>query len=283
MTVIAVVAMGEMGAGVAARLVERGARVLTSLAGRSEASAKRAAAAGVHGDRRRRADRGSRDVPVDRAACRGRRDRRAVPAADREGGEEAGLYRLQRDRAADACMRSRRRSPHKKLPFLDGSIIGAAPRPDGSSPRLYMSGPIKGEADTLKRSGIDTRVLSTTLGDASTLKMSYAGITKGFQALGASMALGAGRNGAQAEPRRGVEVQPAAALRLALEGAAEHVRQGLSLGRRDARDRKVPAAGAGRLDHADRAPPISTSTSPRTIATGPQSEIISTLNRFIGR
>ena len=40
MTTIAVVAMGEMGAGVAARLVERGARVLTSLAGRSEASAK---------------------------------------------------------------------------------------------------------------------------------------------------------------------------------------------------------------------------------------------------
>ncbi len=58
-------------------------------------------------------------------------------------------------------------------------------------------GPIKAEADTLKQLGIDTRVLSTTLGDASTLKMSYAGITKGFQALGASMALGAGRNGAQ--------------------------------------------------------------------------------------
>ena len=85
----------------------------------------------------------------------------------------------------------------KGLPFLDGSIIGAAPRPDGSSPRLYMSGPIKGEAETLKQLGIDTRVLSSNLGDASTLKMSYAGITKGFQALGASMALGAGRNGAQ--------------------------------------------------------------------------------------
>ena len=29
-----------------------------------------------------------------------------------------------------------------------------------------MSGAIKGEADTLKQLGIDTRVLSTTLGDA---------------------------------------------------------------------------------------------------------------------
>src|SRR5437868_2984004 len=47
MTRIAVVAMGEMGSGVARRLVERGAKVVTSLAGRSGASAERARAAGV--------------------------------------------------------------------------------------------------------------------------------------------------------------------------------------------------------------------------------------------
>ena len=44
---VAVIAMGEMGSGVAARLVERGAGVRTSLAGRSAASAGRAKAAGV--------------------------------------------------------------------------------------------------------------------------------------------------------------------------------------------------------------------------------------------
>src|SRR5271166_1142947 len=44
---IAVIAMGEMGSGVARRLVERGARVLTSLDGRSSASVDRAKAAGV--------------------------------------------------------------------------------------------------------------------------------------------------------------------------------------------------------------------------------------------
>src|SRR3954469_16869117 len=44
---VAVIAMGEMGAGVARRLTKRGARVLTSLAGRSAASAERAAQAGV--------------------------------------------------------------------------------------------------------------------------------------------------------------------------------------------------------------------------------------------
>ena len=44
---VAVVAQGAMGAGVGARLVERGLHVITSLAGRSEASAKRAKGAGM--------------------------------------------------------------------------------------------------------------------------------------------------------------------------------------------------------------------------------------------
>ena len=44
---VAVVAQGAMGAGVGGRLAERGLRVVTSLAGRSEDSAKRAKAAGM--------------------------------------------------------------------------------------------------------------------------------------------------------------------------------------------------------------------------------------------
>src|SRR5215471_17242195 len=44
---IAVIAPGEMGAGIGLRLHERGARVITSLAGRSAASAKRAERAGM--------------------------------------------------------------------------------------------------------------------------------------------------------------------------------------------------------------------------------------------
>ena len=44
---VAVIAMGEMGSGVARRLTDRGARVITSLEGRSGASAERARAAGV--------------------------------------------------------------------------------------------------------------------------------------------------------------------------------------------------------------------------------------------
>ena len=44
---IAVIAPGEMGAGIGQRLRERGARVITSLAGRSAASGKRAERAGM--------------------------------------------------------------------------------------------------------------------------------------------------------------------------------------------------------------------------------------------
>src|SRR6476661_5182719 len=44
---IAVIAMGEMGSGVARRLHERGATVITSLAGRSAASGARAQKAGA--------------------------------------------------------------------------------------------------------------------------------------------------------------------------------------------------------------------------------------------
>src|SRR5690606_1422334 len=47
MTRIVVVAMGQMGAAMAGRLVENGAEVVTSLGGRSAASVERAKAAGV--------------------------------------------------------------------------------------------------------------------------------------------------------------------------------------------------------------------------------------------
>ena len=42
-TTVAIVAMGDMGSEVGRSLVEKGARVLTSLEGRSRASAERAA------------------------------------------------------------------------------------------------------------------------------------------------------------------------------------------------------------------------------------------------
>ena len=45
---VAVIAQGAMGAGIGGRLVQRGLKVVTSLAGRSHASVERAAAAGMN-------------------------------------------------------------------------------------------------------------------------------------------------------------------------------------------------------------------------------------------
>lgn len=279
MTVIAVVAMGEMGAGVAARLVERGARVLTSLAGRSSASEGRAKAAGVS--------------IVDDAALIAEAEMllSIVPPSVASATAERFLPLIEKAARKPVFIDCNAIAPQtlnviaatftaKKLPFIDASIIGAAPKPDGSSPRLYMSGPITSEADTLKQLGLDARVLSATLGDASALKMSYAGITKGFQALGASMVLGAGRNGAAesfveelkaSQPqlfawlsrqlpsmydkayRWDGEMREIAKFLLPEQGASEMLTGAANLYEHIAADNRV----------------------------GPQSEIISTLNRFV--
>jgi 3-hydroxyisobutyrate dehydrogenase-like beta-hydroxyacid dehydrogenase len=197
MAVIAVVAMGEMGAGVAHRLVERGAHVLTSLAGRSAASAERARAAGVE--------------IVDDAALIARADMvlSIVPPAVAATTAERFLPLVERATNKPVFIDCNAVAPQtlqaiaepflqRVLPFGDASIIGTAPRANGYSPRLYMCGPIAREAEILKTFGVETRFVSNTLGDAKAIKMAYAGITKGLLAIGASMALGAARAGAAA-------------------------------------------------------------------------------------
>jgi len=282
MTTVAVVAMGEMGAGVAARLVERGARVLTSLAGRSEASSKRANAAGVKvvddATLIAEAEMFLSIVPPSAAGATAERFLPLIQKADRKP-----VYIDCNAIAPQTLAAIAKMFGDKGLPFIDGSIIGGAPRKgDGSSPRLYMSGPIKGEAETLKQLGIDTRVLSTTLGDASTLKMSYAGITKGFQALGASMALGAGRNGAQeslVEELKFSQPQLYGWLSKSMPSMYDKAY------RWDGEMREIakfllPEQGASTMltGAADLYVHIAEDN-----RAGPTSEIISTLNRFVGR
>ena len=81
-------------------------------------------------------------------------------------------------------------------PFVDAGIIGSPPPPkEGKGPRFYASGPQAPRFATLKNYGLDVRVLEGPLSAASAMKMSYAGITKGTQALGAVMMLAATRAG----------------------------------------------------------------------------------------
>jgi len=80
-------------------------------------------------------------------------------------------------------------------PFVDAGIIGAPPKPNDAGPRFYASGPHAPRFAALKDFGLDVRVLGGPMNAASAVKMSYAGITKGTQALGAAMLLAATRGG----------------------------------------------------------------------------------------
>ena len=195
MTAIAVVSMGEMGSGIAGLLVENGARVMTSLEGRGAASLSRAKAAGVEifddAEMIEQAELVLSFVPPSAA---GATAQRFLPLIKCSAAKP--MFLECNAIAPQTVIALSKPFAEQGLRFGDASIIGPSPKTGGTSPRFYMSGPVREEADLLHLFGLDTRVLSDALGDASALKMAYAGINKGFQAIGAAMALGAVRNGA---------------------------------------------------------------------------------------
>ena len=81
-----------------------------------------------------------------------------------------------------------------KVSYVDGSIIGAPPR-ENFFPRFYVSGNNANKIDFLDGIGIEVRVLSDQVGDASALKMAYASITKGTTALYAGALIVAKKTG----------------------------------------------------------------------------------------
>ncbi len=196
---IVVVAQGEMGAAVGQRLHARGAAVKTSLKGRSEASRMRAREAGM--------------IPVDddlalvtgvdfvlsivppgeakafaerMAPVLAKLDRKPV-FADCNALAPATVRDVAAAIAPSGCV------------FADIGILGAPPSPSGTGgPRLYASGPGARSALALKDYGIDVRLIDGGIGEASAVKMGYACLTKGTQAIGASMMLGAMRNNVSA-------------------------------------------------------------------------------------
>jgi 3-hydroxyisobutyrate dehydrogenase-like beta-hydroxyacid dehydrogenase len=77
--------------------------------------------------------------------------------------------------------------------YADAGIIGPPPQanPAGTGTRFYVSGPAAKDVARLSEFGVPFPVLDGPIGAASALKMSYAGITKGFTAVAAAMVLGA--------------------------------------------------------------------------------------------
>lgn len=195
MTTIGVIGMGAMGSGVARRIVEGGGRVVTDVAGRSAATIARAEAAG--------AEAVSATEVVEQSSI----ILSVIPPSSAPE-VAAAYYELIRassnkpiyidfNAIAPQTLHAIA-EPYLAagLPFGDGSILGAPPVSGRPGPRLYMSGPVIGAGKILRGLGFDIRVLSDGLGDASGLKMAYAGINKGMIALASAIAIGAARSGA---------------------------------------------------------------------------------------
>jgi 3-hydroxyisobutyrate dehydrogenase-like beta-hydroxyacid dehydrogenase len=191
---IAVIAPGEMGAGIGQRLHERGARVITSLAGRSDGSRQRAERAGMAAvasdDEIVKAAIILSVVPPKDAAGLAARLKPAIARADAKP-IYVDCNAVAPQTAAEIGAILAGSGAH----YVDGGIIGAPPTPTTAGARLYVSGERARDVVRLNSFGLDVRLLDGPIGAASALKMSYAGITKGFTAISALMMLGATRAG----------------------------------------------------------------------------------------
>lgn len=192
---IVVIAAGEMGAAIGQRLRLRGATVRTSLTGRSAATVARAEAAGliaIDDDAQlvEGADFVLSVMPPGEAKALAQR---LVPALKAQA--KKPVFVDCNALAPSTVREIARVIMPTGCSFADVGILGGPPPKEGNvSPRLYVSGDGAQRFLALKEFGLDVRFLEGVVGEASAVKMGYACLTKGTQAIGAAMMLGALRN-----------------------------------------------------------------------------------------
>ena len=194
MTTIGLFAQGEMGAGIGGRLVASGLDVLTVLDGRSVASAKRAAAAGMKSaawPEMAHVDIFISLVPPSEALPLATR-MAALFQAEAATPLYADLNAINPKTAQEVA----RIVGQAGCEFADGSICGSPPAPGRPSPAIYASGPGAKALGALSKYGLDVRVMDAPIGAASAVKICQAGFTKGYTALASVVALAAMRYGA---------------------------------------------------------------------------------------
>jgi 3-hydroxyisobutyrate dehydrogenase-like beta-hydroxyacid dehydrogenase len=167
MPTVGIVSPGAMGSAVGASLLRGGARVVSTLAGRSGRTERLARAAGLEllptlAEVVDAADVVLSIVPPDQAV--------AVAA-------ELSGARLVVDLNAVSPETARRISKE-----VDGSISGPPPAAAGTT-RIYLSGPRAPEVAALPFNGIEVIVVGREVGLASAVKMSTASVYKGSTAL----------------------------------------------------------------------------------------------------
>ena len=178
---VAVVAAGEMGAAVAARLVKHGCSVFTTLEGRSDASKKRASNAGMQ------------DVPFNELAARAEWILSILPPSEAFNFAQRVVNTATNRKDKLIFVDCNAVSPKtvKKIAglfeptsirFVDAGIIGGPPS-DTYNPTFYASADKKDEEALdgfvgFNEYGLKIKPLKgegvAGIGDASALKMSYA-------------------------------------------------------------------------------------------------------------
>jgi 3-hydroxyisobutyrate dehydrogenase-like beta-hydroxyacid dehydrogenase len=191
--IVSVIAPGMMGSGVGQRLTENGIEVRTLLAGRSADTVARAKKAGMVGASEEQV--AASDIILS-----------ILPPGDALGLAERLAPSL---RAAakkpvfvdcnalnpGTVLRIARVIEETGATFVDGGIVGGPPKAGYDGPKIYLSGEASPRAAVLSQYGLKMPIQPGPIGAASAMKMSYAGITKGFTALGAAMMLAATRAG----------------------------------------------------------------------------------------
>jgi 3-hydroxyisobutyrate dehydrogenase-like beta-hydroxyacid dehydrogenase len=185
---VAILHGGEMGAAVACVLRARGVHVMTTLAGRSAQTASRSRAAGM-------------EILPSLDALLARADiviSLVTPTATEPTamGVLEALTRLNR-RACYVDLNSTSPNLARTLAsrffaggqsFVDGAINGLAKNLT-SSATLFLSGELAGDVAALFGDGVKARVLGSTAGEASMMKMLLSGLSKGICALYTEMAV----------------------------------------------------------------------------------------------
>ena len=180
---IAILSPGDMGAGVGAALAGHGHDLITCVTGRSRETRERAARLGF-----------SLAADLDSLLAEAGLVLSILPPEAALGLARDVAAAMRRTGHAPAFADCNAVSPETAraigtlfagtgAPFIDAGIIGAAPHPDRPPTRFYVSGEAAGLMDVVDGKGISVRRVSPQIGDASAVKMCYASITKGTNAL----------------------------------------------------------------------------------------------------
>jgi 3-hydroxyisobutyrate dehydrogenase-like beta-hydroxyacid dehydrogenase len=212
-TTVGVIGMGDMGSAVGGALVRAGYAVLTPGEGGSDTSRESAKRAGVEDVHSLAAlvERASLVLSIVPPAAA------ASVAADVMAALETTGARpvfAECNAVSPATMRGiAARVESAGIPCVDVGIVGRGPRVGGERTRFYVSGQDRASVLGLVVPDIELIDMGREIGTASALKMTYAALNKGIDALHATILLAAERLGVRDALMRELEGSQAEALR----------------------------------------------------------------------